>query len=748
MFEIGLLRKHRVAIYYIAVIVFLALLVSGAIALRGKLPAETYTTVGDLSDITEIKAYRVDGSLSELNINRTSGKLILDLEPEAKEIDFYMRQRVLDQGPNFWSLRILCTGSHSFTYRLAIDMASFEYTPNTEDADSRTFTYIGIGHWTLDSTSGTLSLGNLQVHGSQAVERGGNSNEDLIRIIRTDADGWRVEENVIKHVEFMDFAFVKEKEGRGTGNEPFSFDYKFVMLASYYLFMMFVLPLTFMKLEKSSSLLVLFITGFLLRISIAPFTSHVFDVLGWKRAARTFYEGGNIALFSNWSGPPLWYFTIITFYSPYALFRFLGLPDIRIYYQPILSVEVMFLKLPLILSDILSTFLIYKICRSRNLDIKCSKMAALVFLFNPFSILTSAIWCMYDSLAVFFALLGFYLCIKKRFYLSSLIWGLGVKWYTLGFIPFLSVLAYFQNRKERFSLRLMKSVVITCIGFGFFAFQMALPYLLYGDLSLLKQIMEFRLKIGGGGGEVESLFNFGSPGSFWKILQDVAGIRPFPNFFVLTFSSIYLVLIVGFYFLLKRSVSKENDTLKVFNSALISVLFLYFLTYPQLNPQTFLWIIPFLILAYYLFKQSGLLPIILVSIMGAIVFADIPYFIVGFGVGNITIPGWLIDSMYFVLSASIVPMALYSIISQLSLTVHSKIGAICQNLLSRLHQVHPSVLYTSTTLFMFLQALMFYYFNVQPSIVLSLLILSVIIQSIAFYAMRSKTWKENDTKHR
>lgn len=740
LFGIRLTRRRRVSTYYIAVIVFLALLVSGAIALRGKLPAETYTTVGDLSDIIYVQASQVDESSSEIEVNRTNGKLILDFYPAVNDIRIYVRQGVLDEKPHFLSLHISCSGPHRFTYRLYVQKASFKYTSDTENTDSQTFTYVNLGSWILDSISGTLSLTNLQVHKGLIIKRGGNPDPDRMRIVRTDTDGLPVKENSISHVEIWDFAFVKEKEGRQP-TQSILLDYRFFLLTFCCCFMLFVLPLTFLKLKNSSSLLLLLIIGFLLRISLAPLTTHPFDVSGWKRAARTFYEDGGITLYTNWSGPPFWYFTIITFYAPYALLKLLGLPDAQIYHQPILMIENTFLKLPLILSDILSAFLIYKICQTQNLNNKTSKITMLAFLFNPFSIFISSIWSMYDSLAIFLALLGFYLCVKKRFYLCSLIWGLGAKWYTLGFIPFLSILAYFQNRKERNSRirALMKSVSVMCTGFGFFSLLMIFPYMLHGDLGYLRQIIEFRLKIGGGGGQVESLVNFTSSGTILKLFQDIAGIRPMPNFFLLTFLPIYLVLIIGFFVFAKKSFAKRNDVLRFFNNALIAVLFAYLVTYPQVTSQTILWIVPHLILAHFLFDQFSMLPIVLTSLLGTTVFADIPYFIVGFGIPGITIPAFLTNSLRFAFSASIITIALHSIIEQLNPSLHHKIGAICQDLLSRLRQVHLGVLYALIMLFMFLQALAFYYFKVHPSLVLPLLILSIIIQSVAFFAMRSKT---------
>jgi len=667
------------------------LFIVGVIALKGKSPTKTYFVVGGLSDITEIKAYQTNGTLCKVQIDVTNEELILNLDPPAQGVQIYIQQRVLDLKPNFLRLKIAVSGSHDFMYTLDVRKASFEHG----------YPYVSIGQWILDSRSGTLTLTNQQIHAGIVVERRGNPRDDQIAMVRTDSDGNIVQENVIKYVEIEGLAFVKEEEGREP-TQPILLDYRFFFLSLYFLAILFILPLIFLK-KKVSSLQLLFIVGFLLRISIAPFTSHNFDILVWKRAGRIFYEEGGVTLFNNWSSPPVWFFTIVASYAPYILLRILGLPDARIYYQPILSIEVTFIKLPLILSDILSAFLIYKICRKWNLDDKASKMATVLYLFNPFSILISSVWGMFDSLAVLFALLGFYLFIEEKFYLSSLLWGFGVKWYTLAFIPFLSVSAYFQNREEKILPRLAKSALTVFTGFGFFAFLMVFPHIMYGDIGYLRQILEFRLKFGGGGGEVPTLTRF-TGASFWMLFEYIGVVRSAPNFFLLIFLPLYLIVFVLFFIFSKKSVLTKKNMHSIFNDAIIAVLLLFYLTYPQLNPQFILWILPPLILACFLFNRVSVVPLIIASLI-TLPYIDLTYYIIGFSVPFFTHPLRLLSlAAIYTISASLVPIALYFLLKLLSPTLYVRISVKCENLLKGLHRFDPRVVYVSVTIFTFVQA--------------------------------------------
>jgi len=718
------LRNRKTAIYYLLVIL-LILFIVGIITLRGKSPTKTYFVVGGLSDITEIEAYQTNGTLCKVQIDGTNEELILNLDPPAQEVQIYIRQRVLDSKPNFLSLKTSVSGSHDFMYTLDVRKASFE--------DG--YQYVSIGFWILDSRSDTLALSNQQIHAGIVVERGGNPSDDQIGIVRTDSYGNVVQENVIKCIKIEELAFIKEEEGREP-SQPILFDYRFFFLSLYFLLILFILPLIFLK-KKVSSLQLLFIVGFLLRISIAPFTSHNFDTLIWKRVGRTFYEEGSVTLFNDWTSPPIWFFTIIAFYAPYILLRILGLPDARIYYQPILSIEVTFIKLPLILSDILSAFLIYKLCQKWNLDDKTSKIAAAVYLFNPFSILISSIWGMFDSLAVLFALLGFYLFIEEKFYLSSLLWGFAVKWYTLAFIPFLTVSAYFQNREEKILPRLAKSALTLFTGFGFFAFLMVFPHIIYGDISYLRQILEFRLKLGGGGGEIPTLTKF-TGASFWMLFEHIGVVRSTPNFFLLTFVPLYFIVFVSFFIFSKKSVPKKKNTHSIFNDVQIIILLLFYLTYPKLNPQCILWVLPPLILARFLFNRVSVGPLIIASLI-TFPNIDLTYYIIGFSVPVFTYPLRLLSlALIYTVSASLVPITLYFLLKLLSPTLYIRISVKCKNLLEGLHRFNPHVVYISVTIFTFVQALAVYAMNLSSPFMQLLLISTILLQGIIFFGMEAK----------
>ncbi len=78
-------------------------------------------------------------------------------------------------------------------------------------------------------------------------------------------------------------------------------------------------------------------------------------------------------------------------------------------------------KIPLIIADLLSTFLIYRITYHYTGDKSLSHRSSLLYFLNPIVIWISAAWGQYDSLAVLFTLLSFYfLLVDKKTIVSSL----------------------------------------------------------------------------------------------------------------------------------------------------------------------------------------------------------------------------------------------------------------------------------------------------------------------------------------
>ncbi len=185
--------------------------------------------------------------------------------------------------------------------------------------------------------------------------------------------------------------------------------------------------------------------GILIRLTIAPFTGHSFDMEIWTRHMRLFYESGMFVpeKFPNW---PLLYYIQLVFYAPYALARWaFGSFDPYFYSHPTAMVESVFLKTPFILADAIGGLVLFRMLRDHiKVQARLAALLAGTYLLNPLAIVLSGGWGMYDTLSVSLLLTGLYFIFFKRRYLvgalffafSAYLKGLGF----LGFLPLLTLL--------------------------------------------------------------------------------------------------------------------------------------------------------------------------------------------------------------------------------------------------------------------------------------------------------------------
>lgn len=180
--------------------------------------------------------------------------------------------------------------------------------------------------------------------------------------------------------------------------------------------------------------------GLGIRLVLAPFTMHEVDTNVLKFACRSYYESHDLALFSNWSNPPLLYYLVLFSYSLYYLLHYrLGMPDVYMFNHAAASIELLFIKLPFIIADLLIYILLNRSLQLMSLEEKKSLAISSFYLLNPYTIVISSVWGQWSSLSVFFIVSGFYLLLRFGFqtkvYLASIAFTASflIKW--LGLVP-------------------------------------------------------------------------------------------------------------------------------------------------------------------------------------------------------------------------------------------------------------------------------------------------------------------------
>jgi hypothetical protein len=194
-----------------------------------------------------------------------------------------------------------------------------------------------------------------------------------------------------------------------------------------------------MKFESlKSNTFIVFAVGFTVRIALALFAGHSYDLALFAYSTRLFYETRTFDVY--FPTLPITYYAMLASYGCYTLLRDLGLHDLAFLNHPQYMVEGLFLKLPMILTDS-GIFLV--ICRFT----RRSFYGALWFL-NPLPILVSAAWGMYDSLMIFPMTLGFLFLARKNFTSASFSFVISGLVKLFGFMPFTLLLITKLIRRE------------------------------------------------------------------------------------------------------------------------------------------------------------------------------------------------------------------------------------------------------------------------------------------------------------
>ncbi len=155
----------------------------------------------------------------------------------------------------------------------------------------------------------------------------------------------------------------------------------------------------------------LLILGIPVREAVSFWTGHPFDFELWGRAG---YGGANgfspyaplppapglsfANDFGNGANPAIGYlpFWPVLLAAIYELFAVVGMGNRFVYY--------FMLKQPIIIADVLLAFLLFVYVKRRNPDLAPKVLA--LWLFSPFTIIVSAIWGTFDSIAMLFVMVA------------------------------------------------------------------------------------------------------------------------------------------------------------------------------------------------------------------------------------------------------------------------------------------------------------------------------------------------------
>ena len=332
-----------------------------------------------------------------------------------------------------------------------------------------------------------------------------------------------------------------------------------------------------MKISLNKNDLWIVFLGTVIRLGIALVSSHPYDTAQFAIAQRLFFQHGIIEL-KYFPTLPLLYYVQLPFYATYTGLQVLGLNDIQQFYRTTLMIEGLFLKLPLILSDVGGFWAIRLLTQRR--------MPAILYFFNPFIIYVSSAWGLYDTMMIFPLLVGFLLFQKYGRTGSSIAFVLSGMVKLIGFIPysFLLVETLAKKRFKEAALQLTVGALIVVA--------LMIPVVLLGGLR--EFLVGFLVRFVGLGDTVQGYYNY-SP------LAILVG----PAIRIIRLQVVVLFLLVAYILESRRLPSTTSSLLPLVKWSFIGVVAINIFP-PTGEVEWLSWIVPLGIVYGFLTNRGGL----------------------------------------------------------------------------------------------------------------------------------------------
>ncbi len=332
------------------------------------------------------------------------------------------------------------------------------------------------------------------------------------------------------------------------------------------------------------------LAGLLIRLALAPIGAHPFDTYVWFDTAQRFAAGQQFYGTTQYSYPPTWAAIlgmVDAVYRPLAGalgVRPLGAAQVAgIMGHPVLLaapvlVDWLFLflmKLPIIAADLGIAWIVRRIVSSRLHDPEAADRAFAWYFLNPFVIWISAVWGMFDALPTLFTLVGIVLFLDRRDALSGLAFGLAV---SLKYFPVLFALAILVAYRERLT---RKRVVRFAAGFLLVLGLVSVPFLAADPAAYIQGVLS--PTSGAYAGRV----------TVWEVLG-AFGVGSVPLWLATT-DILATVCLVGLLTALPNGRAYDAKARVPWVDASLVAVLVFYAVNLAVNPQYFVWVIPFFI---------------------------------------------------------------------------------------------------------------------------------------------------------
>jgi len=362
----------------------------------------------------------------------------------------------------------------------------------------------------------------------------------------------------------------------------------------------------FIKKIQNHDLFYSLMIGILIRYSIALYTIQPNDIIVWFKESLNVIYGLGIYERPYFAYPPIWGYILGVFlkfssliFNPreygYYIKEFHQLDYVTGMVSGFVTTPLFnFLyKTPLIITDIIIGYLIYKVILELKNDKRFAIYAFNLWFFNPLVILVSSYIGKFDNILTLFILLIAIFVYKRNWFFTGISLGLGIftKIYPIIFLPIILILILVEKITDRYQF---KKIILNLLYlfFGIFLTSsiIILPLLFNDEYGrLFSPFTRIETGVGVGGMSIWSVRYL--TGHEW--IYDWAHTHTkfvISTLFKIQFS---LILFITVLFIFKYIKSKEKlITYYIFTL----IILISYLTNYTLNPPYLLWIFPLLII--------------------------------------------------------------------------------------------------------------------------------------------------------
>lgn len=331
--------------------------------------------------------------------------------------------------------------------------------------------------------------------------------------------------------------------------------------------------------------------GLAARLLLAPIGAHPFDTYVFYDTAQRAYAGLPFYGTTQYSYPPTWagilaivdavYRPLAAFFGAHPLSAaevFRRMNTTFVLGSPLLAdgLFLFLMKLPLIAGDVGLALLLRKSVARFLGDPRLADRAFAWYFLNPYILWISAVWGMFDVLPTLFAFLGVLLFLDRRDLASGLAFGLAISLKYFPIVVAIGILVAYRGTLTRGRLTRFGAGLVGWLGL------VSVPFLLTDPGAYLGGILS------------PTSGSYVGRVSIWTFIDQI-GVGSLPLWFAAAIILALLLLVAFLTSLWGRTPLPGVASALWFNAPIAALATFYVVNY-AVNPQYFVWIVPFLIL--------------------------------------------------------------------------------------------------------------------------------------------------------